>query len=297
MPYELGATVTSVGTALLLQGAPKTGEDFSPGEQLLTNIQTSLTNNQTTRKEENLNEKTSSSGAIFPVRPRAPRSTRANRVGNGVPFRALQYIAYSYTVFEQVVLGSGDTMTNRDWFCLALRVFGLWLLIKSIEDLVPYLFWLVLDPNNAGQVFSYLAFTTIWLIARLMGGLVLLFFAPAIAARFYPSEGTHTTSHVEDEAKPLKVGIQLLAVYALLLAVQSVAGVIVGYLSGDTFGGIASGGFGGVRTGYTASLLTFGLNLAFGLALILWNERLVLFLAKMRYVPDRDAYESPPGDE
>ncbi len=187
-------------------------------------------------------------------------------------------------------------MTNRDWFCLALRLFGIWLLIRAVETIVPYLLFAVI-ANVVAQSFVQVASTVLWLIGRTAIGLVLLLFAPAISERFYPSIATTETTHLDNEAKPLKVGIQLLAVYALLLAVQSATGVILGLLSDVDYSFAPGANFGGTGRGYLASLLTFGLNLAFAAILLVWNERVVTFIAKFRYVPERDAYEPPPDGE
>ena len=180
-------------------------------------------------------------------------------------------------------------MINRDWFCLALRLFGIWLLIQAIEQFVPLLLY-VISGSGPSRGFSYAVTIVFWLVGRSVIGLVLLFFAPAIAARFYPSASSSKSQRVEDEVNFLKIGMQLLGVYALLLAVQYASRVIVGYLSGDGFSLNAGGS-------YFASLVTFGLNLAFAAILIIWNEQVVTLLAKFRYVPERDAYEPPPLDE
>ena len=186
-------------------------------------------------------------------------------------------------------------MTNRDWFCLALRLFGIWLLIHAVEMIVP-LMWAI-SVKGVGQHFAHVVSMVLWPIGRTAIGLVLLFFAPAIAARFYPSTASTETMHFDDEAKPLKVGIQLLAVYALLLAIQSGAGVILGLLSGDNYGLAQGTYFNSAERGYFTSLLTFGLNLAFAAILLIWNERIVTLIAKFRYIPERDAYKPPPDGE
>lgn len=187
-------------------------------------------------------------------------------------------------------------MTNRDWFCLALELFGIWLLIQAVETIVPYLLFAI-SGNPVVQNPTQVATMVLWLIGRTAIALVLLLFAPAISARFYPSMTSTETTHLEDEAKPLKVGIQLLAVYALLLAVQSGAGVILGLLSGVDYGFAPGANFGGTGSRYFASLLTCGLNLAFAAILLMWNERIVTLIAKFRYIPERDAYEPPPDRE
>jgi len=186
-------------------------------------------------------------------------------------------------------------MIDRDWFCLALRLFGIWLLIHSVETVVLYILSLLpLTGNLGGQLVSYVAGMMLWIIVRTAIGVALTLFAPAIAARFYPSAATQIVAPAEHESKPLKVGLQLLGVYALLLATQSGAGVIIGILSSH------EGPHRGVDFGegnYMESLLSFGLNLTFAAILLIWNEHVVALIEKFRYIPERDAYERPPLNE
>jgi hypothetical protein len=187
-------------------------------------------------------------------------------------------------------------MINRDWFCLALRLFGIWLLIEAVETIVPYLLF-AFSGSPIGQNTSWFVTIVLWLLARTAIGLVLLFFAPAIAVRIYPATAPTETTPTGDEARPLKVGIQLLGVYALLLAVQSVPGFILGLLAGERYAFTPGSTITGAGRGYLASLLTFGLNLAFAALLLMWNERVVTLIAKFRYVPERDAYTPPAVHE
>ena len=184
-------------------------------------------------------------------------------------------------------------MNNREWFSLALRLFGIWLFIQAIEEFVPYLLFFISD-SGPWPGFTYAAGLVVWFFVRTAVGLVLLLFAPAIAARFYPSTSSDETQPVEEEASVVKVGIQLLGVYALLLAGQSVSGVVMGYLTGNTFIFNQGLSFNDSASYYLSNLLTFGLNLALAAIFIIWNEQVITLLAKFRYVPERDAYEPPP---
>ncbi len=174
-------------------------------------------------------------------------------------------------------------MVQRDWFCLALRLFGLWLLIQSIEQFAYYVLMVIatIEATDSAPGIYYMASAVLAFIVRTIMGLVLLWFAPAIAMRFYPRTESTEVSHVDSETRPLQVGIQILGLYALLLAVQSASDVIVHYLRGAS-------------NTYLTSLFTCGLNLIFGAMLILWNERVLACIERMRYVPERDAYEPPP---
>ena len=128
-----------------------------------------------------------------------------------------------------------------------------------------------------------------WMFARTTFGLIMLFFAPAISTRFYktPSEITHDKNAPNvSEQSILRVGIQLFAIYALLLAIQPLGNLGVGYASGVQ-----------LQESYLQNLLSSGVYLGFALLLIMWNENVVTFLEKIRYSPERDAYAPPPvGD-
>jgi len=181
-------------------------------------------------------------------------------------------------------------MTNRDWLCLALRLFGFWLLIQAVEQMTQYL-WFYLAGMSIFQVGVQ---ALIWLILYTLFALILILFAPAIATRFHPLSKTHSETELSEfnESKALKIGIQLLAVYALLLALQSGAGLIGFYVFESS-----SSGFYYWEENYLKSLLSFGFNLAFAAILIMWNDRVITFIEKFRYVAERDAYEPPPLED
>jgi hypothetical protein len=185
-------------------------------------------------------------------------------------------------------------MTNRDWFCIAIRLLGIWLLIDAVESIVSNVLFVISGLLGPGDPYvTYVVNMSVWLIARTTIGLVLLFFAPAIAARFYPSTQTTETTHSDAEVRPLKVGLQLLAIYALLLAVQSGAGVILGLFSGNVYDLGLGANVNFSATGYLERLLNCGLNLAFAGVFLMWNERVVTLIEKFRYIPERDSYRSP----
>lgn len=187
-------------------------------------------------------------------------------------------------------------MTNRDWFCLALRVFGIWALLQGVDLLVPNLMQFI---NIRGGNAVHFIPTLLWLTGRTAIGLVLLLFAPAIAIRFYPNPASTETTCRVDEAKLLKIGIQLLAVYALLLAFQSGATVVGGlWMSDEDFDGVHPRmDFYFSDSAYIASMFSLGLNLAFAAILLMWNEHVVAFIQRNRYVPERDAREPPPNGD
>ena len=183
-------------------------------------------------------------------------------------------------------------MTNRDWFCLALRLFGIWILIQAIEQTVPYLLFYLSRTIGVGGFQAFIA-QAIWLACRTALALVLIMFAPAITERFYPSAEPSVTDSLEvNETRALRVGIKLLAVYALLLAVQSVGSIVYSTL----ILGVPSN-FMSSEHGYIVSFLTCGLNLAFAAILLIWNEQIITFIERFRFVAERDGYEPPPIDE
>jgi len=176
-------------------------------------------------------------------------------------------------------------MTNRDWLCLALRLFGIWTLIRIVGELSLYFQYFIAGALGAGSL-QGLASIVISLIVRTALALILILFAPAIAARFRSTTPPDKTDPPEfDETRTLKVGIQLLAVYALLLSVQAAGPLIYGLLTPP------------MDKYHLQSLLTFGLNLAFAGILLMWNDRIITLIEKFRYVPERDAYQPPPLEE
>jgi len=188
-------------------------------------------------------------------------------------------------------------MTNRDWLCLALRLFGIWLLIQAVEELLMYLNFI----SVAGGVddFPRLTLSFAWLAVRTTFSLILVLFAPAIATRFPLSTSPDEIRSPEfDETRTLKVGIQLLALYALLLAIQDAGSVIYGLLTlGNQLTTIRFSNLASLDENYTKSFISFGLNLAFAAILLMWNDRVITLIEKFRYVPERDAYEPPPLEE
>ena len=113
-------------------------------------------------------------------------------------------------------------MTNRDWFGLALRLFGIWLLLYSIESIVPSLIMVIFMSPGMGPGPSYAFVLGFWFIGRTAVALVLVVFAPAIASRFYPEVPSQEPGAPGSGVKPLRVGLQLLGMCAVLLAIQSV---------------------------------------------------------------------------
>lgn len=190
--------------------------------------------------------------------------------------------------------GSRWFLCSRDWFCLILRLFGIWLLIQAVEEVVPYLLFALDSLVGSGMGAAYLAGVLVWWVGRTLFGLALLVFAPAIATRWYPSEKqsqvdlTVTSVAAEgphawkpNETKSLRIGMQLLGVYALLLAVQSVSLVVAGYLSGGGFNTFRATGL-GIDSGPTQAIVNVGLHLAFAAILILRNDQLLILLEKFR---------------
>jgi len=181
-------------------------------------------------------------------------------------------------------------MTNRDWLCLALRLLGIWLLVQAAEQMTQYVSYYLAGMFN----FQGVGLAFFWLTLRTLFALILTLFAPAIATRFHPIAKTHSETKLSEfnESRALKIGIQLLAVYALLLAVQSGARVI-----GNLFFDSSVRGFNYWEENYLKSLLSFGFNLAFAAILILWNDRVITIIENFRYVAERDAYVPPPLED
>jgi len=183
-------------------------------------------------------------------------------------------------------------MTNRDWLCLGLRLLGIWMLVQAVEGIIPYLLYIFIQDSRAGGI-QMIAYSIVLLTCRTTLAMILVLFAPAIAARFYRSVDRIETTDVEiNEVKALRIGVQLLAVCALLLAIQSGAKVLYRLLASGNFLE-----FNYLEETYLQSLMNCGLNLTFAAILLMWNEQVITLIAKWRYVPERDAYEPPPIEE
>ena len=117
-------------------------------------------------------------------------------------------------------------MNSHDWFTLAVRILGLYLLISSLEEFIPYLLYLMSDMGSQMGT-SFMIGIFIWFIGRTALSLVLVLFAPALASRFYVRSTPENTSSRIDEEKALAIGLKLLAFYALLLALQTGATALI----------------------------------------------------------------------
>lgn len=180
-------------------------------------------------------------------------------------------------------------MNSREWFCLALRVLGVWQLMSSIEHAA----WATYSLTSQGPV---LAAMTLWALggaASLTAGMLVLLFAPAIAERFYPAAADEPEVDPVAIVDAFMVGSRVLGVYALLLAMQGLGGVLAGF----ALQFLRFGFPGGIATSDAYSLARGVMMLAFAYVLLFGHERAFAFLSRLRYVAERDAYQPPSVEE
>lgn len=180
-------------------------------------------------------------------------------------------------------------MTNRDWFCVALRVLGVWQLLQTVQQIAwsPALL-------GAGVYGGYGLVILIGATTTTALGVGLLLFAPAIAERFYPLASGQPTGDMEGQGSALRIGMQVLGVVALLRAIPAFGGVLTGlFYRGGFMGGLRT-----IRDGDISSqLLSFGFHLVFAVVLLAGPNQIIAWLSRLRYVAERDTYEPPPIEE
>jgi hypothetical protein len=159
---------------------------------------------------------------------------------------------------------------------VALRILGLWLLFSALPGLASSVPWFIGEAfATSGGKFHYLASTGISFIVQALLGLVALYWAPNISARFYPSD-------IEAPQSPIRIGpgdfyhtaCFVLGVYFL------VRGAVAGGQAATT--ALAEGSRNSATLIFVSGLVfaTFGLFLVFGAG------RIGQFISSIQYDPD-----------
>lgn len=180
-------------------------------------------------------------------------------------------------------------MPARDWFTLALRVLGIWLLIQTVQHVVPLAYLLseygpfrtgFLGMGGAFGAFdwSYIIFYAAQVTVHTGFGLGLLMYGPLIARRFYPADESTAAAPGASADDLYRIGCRLLGIYSFLLAVPPVARMAGGGVDPD-------------------EVVRGGLYLAMAALLLLGAKRIGAILSRIRYDPQRDAYQPPPAEK
>lgn len=181
-------------------------------------------------------------------------------------------------------------MTSRDWFCLALRVLGVWQLASA----VPYVAMVASSLSSSGTLDgSDILRFLYWGGAVTAVGLFLLLFSPAIATRLYPKEGGLGQPSPPDlPERLLEVGLRLLGVYLLVQAVHQLTTSIVSAVMTAQYSGVSW--HEQLFSLALSDLVASGIYAALGSVVLLGPKRIIAALDRLRYDAERDAYVPPP---
>lgn len=182
-------------------------------------------------------------------------------------------------------------MNSREWFCLALRVLGVWQLVEGLSylpgDLSSYLQTGPLGSESAG-----LSVMT-WSLTKLAIGLFLVLGAPFCAAVCYPKQppGDSEAARVLP-AQFLRVGLRLLGAW---LVVRGGHTLLVS---------LAKSGLDAYYThspwneawpvNYLGDITSTCIDVGLGIAIFVGPQHIVAVLDRLRYSAERDAYTPPP---
>ncbi|TWT66278.1 hypothetical protein Pla123a_46720 [Posidoniimonas polymericola] len=180
-------------------------------------------------------------------------------------------------------------MNSREWFCLALRVMGVW----QLSSVVPYLAMLVASLASGGNTPFEFFIVLLWVVVYTGLGLFLLLFAPAIAARFYPGSAAESRPTAQDlPDRMLELGLRLLGAYLLVLAVHTLLTYVANAIAVAAYSNVSW------RQQLAASgpreLISTAVYVTLGLVVLAGPKRIIAGLDRLRYNAERDAYTPPP---
>lgn len=173
-------------------------------------------------------------------------------------------------------------MNARDWFTLALRLFGIWVVVQTLtlmlamaSEVILFLVAGQAPPLGGGYVF--VLETSVAAVAGLICGLVLLFRAPRIARWFYrspPDQAEAGPPLTIDTEGVYRIAAFLLGVYAWLQAVRPGVWAVVAL--------VRQGGVTWQSEQIIGNLLQAVLFGLIGAALVFGSRGLAQFLAQLR---------------
>jgi len=189
-------------------------------------------------------------------------------------------------------------MTARDVLTLALRVMGFWAIIRAVGQLgyaVAAVYYLLDRMQEAGnwsenmEAPAYLIVSgLVQPVAACCFGLLLLLFALRISGLFY---GRAAASRPDPKAVPwdptdvYRVGVQLMGIYAFLLAIPPLVKNVTWLFSRDKLRPVGAHEIAGIIEG--------GLYLACCVVLVYGSRNVARWLGSVRYVPETSEIEQP----
>ena len=189
-------------------------------------------------------------------------------------------------------------MTARDLLTLALRVMGFWVIIRALGllDYACLVVFSVFDTPEVPAGVSYATDAPLYMIVTALAdpvitgclGILLLLFAPRMSARFYPTtaaSSSDTNVVAWKVADVYRVGVQLMGIYALLLAIPLLVRDTSWLFSRDRLEPVTAHGISGMITG--------GLYLACSVVLVYGSRNVAEWLSSVRHVPETPGIEEP----
>ena len=172
-------------------------------------------------------------------------------------------------------------MSFRILLEIVLRIMGFWLLLTAIPDLTTTSsFFLTAlwgpQPNLPNFVLGSVA----GIVARLVVGAVLVFWSPAIAARFYPEDSESPELEVAiGPGDVYRTACFVLGAYLLVSIAPPVGRLLSAAFRGTPLSGSMAGSLAG-------DLVTAVVYASVGLLLVFGSRRIADMLANLRYDPD-----------
>ena len=162
-------------------------------------------------------------------------------------------------------------MTARLLFEIALRVLGLWFFFTSIVTLTTIVTVSFSIPGPTG----YLRGAAATNVAQFVIGILLVYFAPAMSAWFYPSVAQSEAPRVAVGPGDIyRAACFVLGAYLLVSASRPAALLLDAVLSGESLGRAA------------AEVMTLVVYAGSGLLLVFGSRPIAEMLSNLRYDPD-----------
>lgn len=156
---------------------------------------------------------------------------------------------------------------------VALRVMGLWLVAAAIGAFADSLYFFLPGTLNQGTLWMVMMFAGASVSRGLVGG-ALIYWAPAIAAQWYPPDARADSTMASVGPGALyRVACLVLGVYVLLRAAEPGTRLIVNTFRGGQLNAA-------VDAGVTLIYVAAGVFLVFG------SQRLATFFSNLYYDPD-----------
>lgn len=168
-------------------------------------------------------------------------------------------------------------MSARLLLEVTLRVLGLWSLYTAIGNVATYVSFLW-DSTTPG-LSQWLAPIVVGFVVQCILGITLIWWAPWIAARFYPAAANEAVVHLNVGAGDVyRVACFVLGVYLLVGTAQPASRFVAAAMAGPSSWS---------RPQIISDAVATLVYAAAGIVLVFRSEGIGRFLSSLRYDPDR----------